>query len=72
MKKYNKPTLMNESMVNKTKGLAPLAAVASLSVGGAALIGAALGLTGVKLTTGKEFKPKELQMALKPVIKTNI
>ena len=63
MKKYKKPKLMNDNMISKTKALVPLAAVAGLSVGGAALIGAALGLS-----TGKDFRPKNIQMSLKPVI----
>lgn len=69
MKEYKKPILMNDFILNKTKGVVPLAAVASLSVGGAALIGAALGLANIK---GKDFKTKEQQQYLKPIIKTNI
>lgn len=64
VKKYKKPNLMNDNIISKTKALAPIAAVAGLSVGGAALLGAALGLS-----TGKDFRPKNLQMSLKPTVK---
>lgn len=41
MKKYNKPTCVSNE---RTNGLVPALAAAGLSVGGAALVGAAAGL----------------------------
>lgn len=69
MKKYIKPVLMNDSIVSKAKGLVPLATIASLSVGGAALVGAALGLAS---TGGKDFKPRKNQLYLKPTVKITV
>lgn len=72
MKKYKKPKLMNDNMISKTKALVPglaavVSAVSGLSVGGAALIGAAAGV-GLASVSGKDFRLKKIQISLKPVI----
>ncbi|MVX66921.1 hypothetical protein GKZ28_25005 [Clostridium chromiireducens] len=60
MKKYSKPNIISNS---KTKNLAPIVgAVAGLSVGGAALVGAAMGLA----SKGRDFQINTTP-ALKPV-----
>lgn len=64
MKKYKKPLLINDSTISK--GFAPLVAqVAALSVGGAAAIGAAIGLA-----KGRDYKTRMTANYLKPIEKS--
>lgn len=59
MKKYSKPTIISNS---KPSNIVPVAAVAGLSVTGAALIGAVAGLA----SKGRDFQINTTP-ALKPV-----